>query len=146
MAVAAVLLIATRGGSDDEAAEPAPAQPEVAAKQVPATTPEPEPPAPRPPEPKLLVSVRSNVPAEIFRDGKKLGTTPVDVEVPVDGRAIDLVARKPGYLEQVVTVSSQHGEAVDVELQPKKKRKKKKKKTGNERVADPESFELEAVE
>ena len=126
IAAVALLVLAVGGGAawvfgrrDDP---PAPSPPAARAEAPePERAPPPEPeraPAPEPPaSPAAVVRLVSSDPqgAMLSRDGEELGTTPLNVEVPVGG-SFDVELTLAGHEPTTVTLDSESHDRVDVTL------------------------------
>jgi hypothetical protein len=62
---------------------------------------------------------------DVYLDGKKIGTTPEVVRVPVSDDPIEIEFRAPGFLPEKVTVTPKDDALVKVSLRPERRAAKK---------------------
>ena len=68
------------------------------------------------------VRLVSNPAATVYKGSRRLGRTPVDVEVPADGGPVTVRLKKSGYRTATIAVRSSDGSERQVELEQRSKK------------------------
>jgi hypothetical protein len=134
-------------GCGGKATTPSPAMPEPAPTPVvaapdttvppPAPPPEPEappaPPEPAPPPEPATITVRvmsTPAGADVYMDGKLVGKTPVEVQLPQHSADVNLKVMRAGYDDKELVVKAESDQTLEVALGKKVAKKKRPRGVG----------------
>jgi hypothetical protein len=134
-------------GCGGKAAAPPPAMPEPAPTPVaaapeppappPAPPPEPvvvaEPPEPAPPPEPATITVRvmsTPAGADVYMDGKLVGKTPMEIQLPYHSADVNLKVQRDGYADKELVVKTESDQTLEVALGKKVAKKKRPRGVG----------------
>jgi len=105
---------------------PEPEPPPPAPPPEPVVVAEPPPPAP-PPEPATIVVRVMSTPAsaDVYMDGKLVGKTPMEIQLPMGSADVNLKVQRDGYADKELVVKTEADQSLEVSLAKQKKAKKR---------------------